>query len=259
MFNATGFIYDGVYSEQYGLKIASFNNNVLEDTSYPVPNVVVGKAPKAKRYHYMDLVYDSPPTHDFTVVSEETICEELLREILSWLDSRKGFKPLVIMQQGLDHLTYNCIFNVTSLIYHAGECVGLNLSATFDSLYVIGNLNKITVTGDGNSVKNITIYNDSDNIDEYIYPMVEFNTSDGAISIINTTDDAIREFAFEGVIPNALYKVDNELKIITGDGDDLLNKFSKKWMRLLRGKNNISVRINGTVTISCPQYIKISF
>ena len=29
MFNATEFTYDGIYSEQYGLKIASFNSNVL--------------------------------------------------------------------------------------------------------------------------------------------------------------------------------------------------------------------------------------
>lgn len=258
MLNATEFTYDGIYSEQYGLKIASFNSNVLEETPYVIPSVVVGKAPKAKKFHYLDLTYDSPPTYDFSVVSEEAIEEELLREILTWLDARKGFKPLVIMQQGLDEFIYNCIFTVTSLIYHSGKCVGLNLSATFDSLYVTGKPIEVIVFGNG-EIKDVYLYNDSDNIDEYIYPAVEFDSADGKVSIINLTDDKTREFAFDGVAPNSVYKVDNELKIITGDGNDLLSKFSKKWLRIMRGKNHLKVRVNGSATISCPRYIKISF
>ncbi len=258
MFNATEFIYDGIYSGQYGLKIASFNGSALEETPYVVPSVVVGKSATSKKFHYLDVTYDSPPTYDFSVVSEESIPAEILREILSWLDSRKGFKPLVIMQTGLDELTYNCIFTVSSIIYHAGKCVGLNLSATFDSLYAKGKPIEIVVFGDGND-KEVDLYNGSDNVDEYIYPMVEFDTADGAVSIINVTDDKEREFKFDGVYPNTIYKVDNELKIITGDGNDLLSKFSKKWLRILRGKNHLKVRVNGVVTISCPRYVKISF
>lgn len=258
MFNATEFTYDGIYSEQYGLKIASFNSNVLEETPYVVPSVITAIAPKAKKYHFIDITYDSPPTYDFSVVSEVAIHEELLREILLWLDSRKGFKPLTIMQQGLDEFTYNCIFTVTSLIYHSGDCVGLNLSATFDSRYVTGKPIESIVFGNG-GVQDIYIYNDSDNLDEYIYPMVEFDTANGAISIVNMTDDKTREFAFEGLSPNSIYKVDNELKIIAGSGNDLLTKFSKKWLRILRGKNHLRVRVNGTATITCPRYIKIRF
>ena len=258
MLQATEFAYDGIYSEQYGLRIASFNSNVLEETPYVVPNVVVGKSAKSKKFHFLDFTYDSPPTYDFSVVSEEAIHEELLREILMWLDSRRGFKPFVIMQPDFDTFTYNCIFTVTSLIYHAGACVGLNLSATFDSPFVLGKPIEQIVFGSG-EVQEVTLYNDSDNVDEYIYPAVEFDTADGNVSIINITDNASREFSFSGVVPNTTYKVDNELKIITGDGNDLLSKFSKKWLRILRGKNKLKVRVNGTVTITCPRYIRISF
>ena len=258
MFNATEFIYDGIYSGQYGLKIASFNSSVIEETSYVVPSVVVGKSATSKKFHYLDITYDSPPTYDFSVLSEDYITSEMSREILTWLDSRKGFRPLVIMQTGLDELTYNCIFTVSSMIYHAGRCIGFNLSATFDSLYVKGRPIEVTVFGDGNT-KYVDLYNDSDNIDEYIYPDVEFDTADGDIYIVNTTDDKEREFEFRGLSPNSLYKVDNELKIITGAGKDLLSKFSKKWLRVLRGKNHLKVRVNGVVTISCPRYVKISF
>lgn len=258
MLTATEFIYDGVCSAKYGLKIASFDGSVLEETPYIVPNIAVAKAAASKKFHYLDRTYDSPPTFDFSIVSEESIHEEILREVLIWLDARRGFKPFIVMQQGFDDLTYNCIFTVTSLIYHAGYCVGLNLSATFDSNYVLGKPIEIILFGNGEP-QDVDMYNDSDNIDTYIFPKVEFDTSDGAVSIINTTDDRVREFAFSGLNPNTQYVVDNELKIITGEGRNLLEKFTKNWLRILRGKNRLRVRINGAITITCPRYIKISF
>lgn len=258
MLTATEFTYDGVYSEKYGLKIATFDGAALEETSYIVPTIEVAKSATSNKFHYLDRTYDSPPTFNFSVVSEEEIHEEILREILIWLDARRGFKPLVIMQPGFDELTYNCIFTVTSLIYHSGRCVGLNLSATFDSNYILGKPIEINVFGQG-ELQSVDLYNDSDNIDTYIFPKVEFDTSDGAVSIINTTDNSTREFAFSGLNPNTTYVVDNELKIITGEGRNLLEKFSKNWLRVLRGKNRLKIRVNGAVTISCPRYVKISF
>lgn len=258
MFTATEFTYDGIPSSKYGLKIATFDATALEETSYIVPNIEVAKSATSHKFHYIDRTYDSPPTFDFSVVSEEAIHEEILREILIWLDSRRGFKPLIIMQPGFDELTYNCIFAVTSLIYHSGRCVGLNLSATFDSNYILGKPIEIIIFGKG-ELKDVDLYNDSDNIDTYIYPTVEFDTTDGAVSIINSTDNAVREFAFSGLTPNTTYVVDNELKTITGEGRNLLEKFSRNWLRVLRGKNHLKVRVNGSLTITCPKYVKISF
>lgn len=258
MLTATEFTYDGIYSAKYGLKIASFNSEPLEETTYIVPNISVVRSAQSGKFHYLDATYDSPPTFEFSVVSECEIHEEMLREILIWLDSRNGFKPLNIMQPMYDEFTYNCIFSVQSLIFHAGRCVGLNLLATFDSNYASGKPIEVVVFGSG-EVQNVDLYNDSDNIDHYIYPKVEFDTANGAISITNVTDDATREFSFSQLVPNIQYCVDNELKIITGEGQNLLGKFSKKWLRIMRGRNRLRIQVNGSVTITCPKYIKISF
>lgn len=258
MLNATEFTYDGIYSAKYGLKIASFNSSPLEETAYVVPTIAVSKSARSNKFHYMDATYDSPPTFDFSVVSEGAIHEDILREILIWLDSRRGFKPLVIMQPGFDEYTYNCIFTITSLIYHSGCCVGLNLSATFDAPVVYGKPIELIVFGKGEE-QEVSLYNDSDNIDGYIFPRVEFDTADGNISIINITDNANRKFSFTGLNPNTEYVVDNELKIITGEGKNLLAKFSKNWLRVIRGKNKFKIQVNGAVTIICPRCIKISF
>lgn len=258
MFKATDFIYDGVYSARYGLKIASFDDNALEETGYLSPNIAVSKSAKSKKFYYLDTTYESPPEYEFSVVSESAIHEDILREVLIWLDARVGFKPLVIMQPGFDDLTYNCIFTVTNLIYHAGSCVGLQLTARFDSNYILGKPTKVQITGTGNQ-QEVVLYNKSDNIDCYIYPEVKFKTADGSVSIKNLTDDPAREFLFKDLNRNVEYTVDNELKIITGEGQNLLGKFNKNWLRVLRGKNRLSVQINGAMTITCPRQVRISF
>lgn len=258
MFTATEFTYDGICSGTYGLKIASFNSDVMEEASYVAPSINTAKSVKSQRFFYLDATLDSPPTYEFSVVSESVIHKTTLRDILKWLDPKKGFRELTIMQPSYDGTTYRCIFSVTSIIYHSGHCVGLNLLATFDSPYQYGKPIKVSVSGTGEP-KEINIFNASDNVNEYTYPMVEFNSLDGQISIFNITDDQTREFKLEGLNSNTTYKVDNELKVITGDGNNFLSKFSKKWLRLRAGKNVLRITINGTATITCPQYIKISF
>lgn len=258
MLTATEFVYDGVFSAKFGLKIASFDSSPLEETSYVVPNIGFVKSAKSNRFHYLSKTLESPPSFEFSIVSETAIHEEILREILIWLDSRSGFKPLIFMQNGFNDLKYNCIFTVSSLIYHRGNCVGLRVTATFDSKYVYGTPIEVIVFGDGTE-KAVDLFNGSDNIDEYIYPIVEFDTTDGNISIINATDDKTREFAFTGLNPNTTYSVDNELKIITGEGTNLLSKFSKKWLRVMRGQNRLLIKVNGAAMITCPRKVKISF
>ena len=66
-----------------------------------------------------------------------------------------------------------------------------------------------------------------------------------------------------------MHNVDNELKKITANkGGHLLQNFCymdgakmshKNWLRLRKGENILNININGTVTIDCPQYIKIGF
>lgn len=258
MFIATEFIYDGIYSGTFGLKIADFDNSALNETTYVVPNIETAKSVKSNKFYYQDIKYDAPPTHEFSVVSETAILESTLRDILNWINARKGFKELVVLQQGLNEIRYNCIFTVSSLIYHRGDCIGLNLIATFDSPYHYGTPIEKNIFGNG-SPEIIEIFNSSDNIDEYTYPTVEFDSSDGSITIVNLTDDATREFRFTDVVANSLYRIDNQLKIITGEGNNLLSKFSKKWLRLRRGTNRISVTVNGAATIICPQLVKITF
>lgn len=262
MLSATDFTYDGVFSGVYGLRIASFNDSVVEETAYITPTITTVKPSKSKKFYYMGSKYEETPTFEFSVVSERVIPDLVQRDILLWLDNRSGFKPLVIHQSEFETYTYNCIFNVTSIIYHAGKCIGFNLRATFDSPYQYEKPRVVSVSGDGSAENVITIYNNSDIIDDYVYPVVTFrlNTT-GDISIRNKTDDESRVFKFTGIAANVEVDVDNEMKVISAETfDEYLQKFDgMKWLRLRRGKNELAVKANGEVTITCPQYARIRF
>lgn len=276
MLRATYFTYDGVYSGDYGLKIATLNSEPLNETTYIEPSIVTSIPAKAKKFFYQDIKYEAPPTYEFSILRDEPMPDVMQREILTWLDARRGFKELIIHQPEFADYTYKCIFTVVSIIYHMGQCVGFNLRAMFDSIYHYG---KATTTkkiyGDG-TVKTIEVYNNSDVIDEYVYPLVVFKTEnyfdngevdeDGNklnncnILIYNDSDDEDREFKFNGVALKSEISINNELKIITCENDaGLLSKFNKKWLRLKKGKNILRVQFSGELEIICPLYVKIRF
>lgn len=261
MLSATDFTYDGVFSGVYGVQIASLNDSVVEETAYITPTMTMVKPSRSKKFYYMGSKYEEAPTFEFSIISENTIPDLVQRRILLWLDNRKGFKPLVIHQPEFETYTYNCIFNVTSIIYHAGRCIGFSLKATFDSPYHYEKSKTESFKGDGTE-KEITIYNNSDIDDDYVYPMVTFELNEGGdIEIYNDADDNSRGFVFEGIAANTKVTVDNETKIISSEtSDDYFSKFKGlKWLRLVRGKNKLRIKINGTVEITCPQYAKIRF
>lgn len=293
MFTATNFTYDGKYSGDYGLKIMSFDANPQEETAYVVPTITTGKPTRSKRFFYEGMNYDNPPTYEFSVVSENPIPEESQRDILNWLDSRKGFRKLNIYQNGLTDFTYNCIFTVTSTIYHVGFCVGYNLSAQFDAPFQYGKPTTKTITGNTSDTNKLVVRNKSDVIDDYVYPTITINKPGGdRLTIFNVTDNDTTKEArkFQLVVPKdsasdaiSYYPIviDNELKIFkqnVGVGSNLLNGFNKQWLRLLRGNNNLQVlwetasegsdgdiayataeNNTGSVTISCPYYKRIKF
>lgn len=267
MFSARYFIYDGINCGEYGLQIATMNGNVTEETPYLTPTFTFAKSTHGKRFHFADSNYNEPPTLEFSVFSENGIIDQLQREIFQWLDNRKGFKDLTICQAEFLEYTYKCIFNITSIIYHAGVCVGFNLKATFDSPYCYKNFIEKRIIGTGET-KEINVFNDSDLIDEYTYPTIIFKPTgylndNCTVSIYNKTDDAAltREFKFVGTALNSKVTVDNELRMITSDsGNDLLSKFvGMKWLRLVKGNNLLQVKVKGEVIITFPQYIKIRF
>jgi phage-related protein len=128
------------------------------------------------------------------------------------------------------------------------------LSAEFDTPYARGIPTTVSV---GAGVHTITLFNKSDIIDGYTYPIVTF--TGGSVDIVNTTDDSQRHFTFSGLAPSEIVKVDNEVKYISSNiGGEKLSSFtSKNWLRLRQGANVLTITATGDVTITCPHYAMI--
>jgi len=257
MLKATTFSYDGIFSGQYGLMIAGIDEDYVQDTTPFNYTVHAVKTKRAKRFSFSGIENEEMPQFQFSVISETPIPDIIRRELLRWLVGRNGFRKLQLHQPDYQDYEYNCIFAQAGLKYINGECHGINLTATFDSPYAYGRANKKTITSDGTDWVSVKIINDSDIVDDYIYPVVKFNAP---ISIINATDNVGRIFEYDNMTLTEKVEIDNELKIITSNiGGDKLGNFNLNWLRLIRGVNELRIQINGTCTIQWPTLIKIGF
>ena len=286
MFNATYFTYDGVYSGQYGLMIADFDDSAVIETAAFSPSLNTIKPSRLNRFLYNGLTYETPPQHPFSIISQYPIEDVMRRKILSWLVAREGFKVLKIHQTDLERYYYRCIFTDIQIIFVNGNCHGFRVTANFDSPYQYG---EPVSSGLINGSANIRLYNYSDIPDNYVYPIVKFDAventpitldADNTLSawiesfnnrnikcyldIVNTTDSTTRHFALAGNNPatylvNKNITIDNEIKHISGGSHGLLKYFNKNWLRLRPGVNELTIKTNGRVEIICPTYVKLGF
>lgn len=260
MFNATYFTYDGVYSGAYGLKIASFDSDTVEDTAVFAPTLNIAKSARSRRFLHNGITYDEAPEYTFSIISQEAIVDSQRREILTWLVGRNDFKKLQMHQLELEDYYYNCVFTNVDLIYVRGRCHGFTVTAKFDSIFAYGRPKKITLTGTG-TAQTIKIVNNSDIPDDYVYPTVSFTlTAEGDVEILNTREIVQAPFKFTAMRNTETVTVDNELKIIESNiGGDRLSHFNKNWLRLQHGANVLRITFTGTMTITVPTYAMIGF
>lgn len=252
MINATYFTYDGVFSGNYGLQIADFDESAVQEADVVSLTLNLQKTPGALRFYHSEIECETPPVCEFSVICENEIYAAERREIMSWLIGRNGFKDLTFIGGDNDGYVYRCVFTSVRTISVHGRCHGFRLTAQFDSPYARGVATTVTV---GAGTHTVTINNKSDIADGYTYPIVSF---DGAsVDIVNTTDDASRHFTFAGMAGTTT--VDNEIKYISNDAGLMpLSGFtSKKWLRLRKGNNTLTIVSAGSVTITCPHYALI--
>lgn len=254
MINATYFTYDGISSGKYGLQIADFDENAVQETDAISLTLNALKAPGALRFYHSKPACDSPPTCEFSIICENEIYAAERREIMAWLLGRHEFKELAFTGGDNDGYVYRCVFTAVRTISVHGRCHGFRLTAQFDSLYARGTATTVTV---GSGTHTVTINNKSDILDSYTYPTVAF---DGAsVDIVNKTDDTSRHFTFAGMAGTTV--VDNETKYISNSAGLMpLSGFtSKKWLRLRKGSNTLTITSTGNVTITCPHYALIGY
>lgn len=259
MFTATYMIYNGIHSASYGLRIASFDNESLEETTISSPNISTSKSKYMNRFVITNVQEDATPEVEMTLVSEVLIDELTRRKIITWLRGGKDFQKMIVERPNCEDVYYMCKFRDIRELKVNGHCVGFKMTAVFDSPFQYGIDTTAELKDDNYDNKIVRIMNRSDFTDEYVYPQVSFKLSSGnSIKIINLSDDTQREFVMSNLPTGVQITIDNELKIIYGEGVTLAN-FNKNWLRLVKGKNRLKVTLQGELQISCPQIVSTGF
>ena len=256
MFNATYFTYDGKWSGTYGLQIVDFDDNSVKETEAFSPALSLLKVPGSLKFLHGGIEYDSAPTCEFSVLSEQPFIGAQRSEIMSWLVGKRSFKAMQFHDGDNENFTYYCVFTSAKTIWINGRCHGFRLTAQFDSPFARG---VATVKTGNASTTTLTIMNNSDITDGYTYPTIQFTGT--SIDIVNTTDDENRHFTFSGLDGTEVITVDNEMKHIASDigGEKLSNFTSKNWLRLRKGSNTLTIAATGEFTITCPYYAMIGY
>ena len=244
-FNGCEFIYDGISSINYSLRIVEFDSTGKQEyDSGGQSKLILDTIYRKSKVSYYGRTRDTQLGLDFTVACFDPISVDDQSLIKSWLLGSPTYTTLQIVQDDMSMIYYNCIITKATDIKVGNMGYGLNLHAECDSPWAWEPVNVLTKTYGGGGVTNETFNFMNNSIDQdYNYPTIEFvlNAIGTTFSLTNNTDDG-RQFIFTGLLANEDVVVDNYNKIITSSsGLYRLQNFNLKWFRLLQGMNSISI------------------
>ena len=247
------FIFNDVNSENYNIVIGS--QSAIEDSSFSLNRTIIkGNVNKYReKVSSLGTTNDEVITFDFIILKnpcssvETTFDIDETREILAWLTSphyptlfRWGRNDI-----GLLPYEYFGTFTEVTSFSKGGNIYGIKVKFETNSSYayspIISKIFNIINSAD------ISIKNSSDNLNDYVYPIVKINPNfTGTLNITNVSDDN-RDINID------VYQ-DNEItidcaKLQIKDASGLVDMYDLGftsldyiyWIRLVNGENIFSI------------------
>lgn len=254
-FGGLDFIFDGQYSENYGLKImsiggSSVTSNASAGCGIDIFTDWVYRNPSA---FHQGVAQNQPLEFDIEFVSEDELPGIMRSKISKWLFGRMNYCKLQIVQRDLQDVYFNCHLIDPQLTYIGNYCHGITCKVQCDAPWAWQMEKTYTAKPDANGLWRH--YNDSDDND-YTYPIIEFQldeTAGGFFSIVNKNDND-REFnmgtkydekgnVIAALRANEKIVIDCRNQTIKSDSGLLRsNCFNKKFFRLVPGVNNLEFK-----------------
>lgn len=268
-FGGLDFIFDGQYSENYGLKImsiggSSVTSNASAGCGIDIFSDWVYRNPSA---FHQGVAQNKPLEFDIELVSEDELPGIMRSKISKWLFGRMNFCKLQIIQRDLQDIYFNCHLIDPQLTYIGNYCHGIKCKVQCDAPWAWQTEKEYVAKLDAQN--KWEHYNDSDDTD-YTYPIVEFMTGNGQdISVsIKNLDDNNREMRFEKLDASEIITVDcrnqtlkSEYYTIDAQSGERIkvetpglvsDKFNKKFFRLVPGQNRLEI-------IGSTEYFKLKY
>jgi len=238
------FVFNDIPSEYYNLRIFNFGSggNESQSTGGDVSLVTQGIYRRPVPYFYgvnQDTVLTFP-----LVFGSYTALDKTTQDLIhKWLFGQMGYKKLVIVQEDMSSMYYNCFLTDPKSVSIGNLGYAFEATVVCDSPWAWSNDKTFTRTYATDNVNDTFVFvNESANKD-YLYPEIAFtlNSLGSGITITNVTDSN-RQFIFAGITPLETITVDNNRQILSSStGLYRLSKFNLNWFRLLQGMNTINI------------------
>ena len=180
------------------------------------------------------------------------------RKILRCLTGFRGYKRLQILTEDFE-TTYHFNFRTIDAKYQKveGQVAGITLEIECDSPFAWTDERQYKTTTDGSS--NIVIYNQSDDLNHYLLPLVTLSSpADVDLSIINLNDHGWETKI--SLLGGETVTMDSKRSMIFSNNNRLIGKdFNQHFIRFVPDKNEFSVNHAVDITFQYNLPIKVGF
>lgn len=262
------FILGNFRASDYGLSVGSFSyKGESEDDIYITPSTIeefIGQNPVPI---YLGQKYENKLELSLTVIKNPCVysddmnfTEKELRSILRVITGNKGYQWLKLINEEIDNdLWYRA--RVSNIKYKrvGGNVVGIIIEMSCDSSFAWSK--EYIVTINVKAGQKFYVFNNTDDLNNYVYPIVEIISSiNGNISITNVEDNFWTS-ELKNLKTNEKITIDSQREIITSsvNHDLLLNDFNLHWFRFIPDKNEYISDTDITITFKYRVPRKVGF
>jgi phage-related protein len=245
-FYGCSFLYDGVPSELYGLRISDIDVDAINRSMGSSSMDVYEQKVYRRATPYFFGATPSPKlVFTLSAFSEEEMDAAHFQLVQKWLFSSRKYKQLQIDQIDMLDIYFSCILNQPEIVRVGNKIQGFSCQVECDSPFAWKFPTTITYAYEQAVVDDTVIFNNtSDDSGSYLYPqlVITINNTGDNIKITNESDDN-RIFEFTGLLANEVLTIDCSLETVSSStGLKRLENFNKKFLRLVSGVNRLHIQ-----------------
>lgn len=240
----------------YGLILASFDSSGSNEEELGMNHITIenyiGHDPIPK---FLGSSFNSKLMPVATIVkapclNDKYFTEHECREVLRQLTGFRGYKQMQILSYDIDELLFFYV-RVINIKYQkvGGNIAGIILEMECDSQFAWSN--EFNYTFNASPSSNVILFNNSDNLYDYLLPKVTIksNSSVSNLSITNISDSDWTTI-IKSLSANEVITMDSKNSILSSSNRERIinNDFNMHFIRLVPGKNEF--KVNSAIQVS---------
>jgi len=249
-FYGSSFIFNGIPSETYGLRISDLDASGINESMGSNSMEIVNQKIYRRATPFF---YGATPTptlsFEMTAFSENEIDADFFSLLQKVFFSSRTYKVLQIDEFDMQNVYFSCILNDPKIVRVGNLLSGIKFTVDCNSPFAFEFPKTVSYSYTAPIVDSTIIFNNtSDDAGTYLCPsnVLTCNSFGGDITITNS-DDSNRVFFFDDLSANEVITIDNSLQTISSStGVRRLSKFNKHFLRLVPGLNHL--RIQGSIS-----------